>query len=74
MRPGGKVVLLVFSDENPAETWRGPRRIPASHAREFFEEAGWCIDSLETDARYLDVMERCEGLGGYALLMVATKK
>ena len=73
IRPGGRAVLLVFSDENPAETWRGPRRIPAAHARALWEEAGWKIDSLETGARYMDAMGRCEGKGGHALLMTATR-
>lgn len=73
IRPGGRAVLLVFSDENPADSWRGPRRIPPAHARALWEEAGWAIDSLETGARYMDTMGRCEGKGGHALLMTATR-
>ena len=73
IRRGGRAVLLVFSDENPEEGWRGPRRTPPAHARALWGEAGWRIDTLETDARYLDTMQRCEGKGGHALLMTATR-
>lgn len=27
MMPGGKLVLMAASDRNPAEDWKGPRRI-----------------------------------------------
>lgn len=73
VKRGGRAVLLVFSTENPADGWRGPRRIEPEHARALWSEAGWRIDSLVTDARYKDTMGRCEGLGGHALLMTATR-
>lgn len=73
VRLGGRAVLLVFSSQNPEEGWRGPRRIAPEHAREFWEAAGWRVDTLEDDARYLDIMGRCDGKGGHALLMTATR-
>ena len=73
VKRGGRGVLLVFSDENPEGTWRGPRRIPPEHARALWTEAGWRVDSLDTSVRYLDVMGRNEGKGGFALLMTATR-
>ena len=74
VRVGGRAVLCVFSNENDAATWRGPRCIAPAHARELWEEAGWFVDTLETDVRYLDVGGRCGGLGGHALLMTATRQ
>lgn len=75
VKKGGRAVMLVFSDENEEATWRGPRRIGADYARRAWTAAGWRVDSLETDARYLDAMQppRCGGLGGHALLMTATR-
>ncbi len=74
IKVGGKAVMLVFSDENPAETWRGPRRINALEAKKMWQEAGWKIDSLDTNVRYMDSMGRCEGKGGHALLMCSTRE
>jgi SAM-dependent methyltransferase len=74
VKPGGRLVLFNFSDENDAATWRGPRRIPPSHARALWEEAGWTVDSLRTDVYYLDTMGRNDGKGGHALLMTATRR
>ena len=74
VKPGGRLVLLNFSDENDAATWRGPRRIPPAHARALWEEAGWSVDSLRTDVFYIDTMGRNSGKGGHALLMTATLK
>lgn len=73
VKRGGRAVLLVFSDANPEEGWRGPRRIPPAHARALWEGAGWRVDSLDASARYLDSMGRCGGLGGHALIMTATR-
>jgi 2-polyprenyl-3-methyl-5-hydroxy-6-metoxy-1,4-benzoquinol methylase len=74
VKVGGKVVMLVFSDENPAETWRGPRRINALEAKNMWQEAGWNIDSMDTTVHYMDSMGRCDGKGGHALLMCATRE
>lgn len=70
---GGKLVLLVFSDQNDAATWRGPRRIPPAHAQALWEEAGWAVDSLQSDVFYIDTLGRNDGKGGHALLMTATR-
>jgi SAM-dependent methyltransferase len=70
-RKGGKLLLLVFSDQNP-DPWVGPRRISESHARSFFtEESGWRIESIKP-AFYADVGVRAEG-GGKAIFMVAER-
>ena len=75
IKRGGRAAMLVFSDENEEGTWRGPRRVAAAAARAAWTAAGWRVDSLETDARYMDAMQppRCGGLGGHALLMTATR-
>jgi SAM-dependent methyltransferase len=75
VKVGGRAVMLVFSDANEEATWRGPRRIAAEHARAAWTAAGWRIDALDTDARYIDAMQppRCGGLGGHALLLTATR-
>jgi SAM-dependent methyltransferase len=73
VKPGGRLVLFVFSDENDATTWRGPRCIPPAHARALWEEGGWAINSLTTDHYYKDTMGRNAGKGGHALLMTATR-
>ena len=73
VKPGGSLVLLVFSDENDAATWRGPRCIPPAHARALWEEAGWRVDSMRTDVYYKDTLGRNGGRGGHALLMTATR-
>ena len=52
VKPGGRLVLFVFSDENDATTWRGPRCIPPAHARAMWEEGGWAINTLTTDHYY----------------------
>jgi SAM-dependent methyltransferase len=72
VKPGGKAVMLVFSDANP-DPWMGPRRISAAHARQMWTDAGWRVDSLSEDVYYRDSMGRNDGKGGYALLMVATR-
>lgn len=69
---GGRAVMLVFSDKN-GEPWVGPRRISEAHARKLWTEAGWCVDSLDMEARYKDAMGRHEGLGGHSMLMIATR-
>ena len=73
IKVGGRAVMLVFSDENPAETWKGPRRINTLAATAMWQEAGWEIDSVDTSVRYLDSIGRCDGKGGHALLMCATR-
>ena len=73
IKPGGKAVMLVFSDRN-GDPWMGPRRISEAHARALWTEAGWRIDSLDIDnPRYMDAMGRNNGLGGHAMLMTATR-
>jgi SAM-dependent methyltransferase len=69
---GGRAVMLVFSDRN-GDPWMGPRRISEAHARKLWTEAGWRVDSLDMEARYMDSMGRNNGLGGHAMLMTATR-
>jgi SAM-dependent methyltransferase len=71
VKVGGKLVLLVFSDHNE-DPWVGPRRISAAHARAMWTEAGWRVDTLDLDCRYMDSIGRPGG-GGMALLMEATR-
>ncbi len=44
LKPGGRVFLLCFSDEEPAGP--GPRRISKKELRDAFAE-GWSIESIE---------------------------
>ena len=72
IKPGGRAVMLVFSDRN-GDPWMGPRRISEAHARALWTEAGWRINSLDMEVRYLDALGRNNGLGGHAMLMTATR-
>jgi SAM-dependent methyltransferase len=44
LKPGGRLFLLCFSDEEPGE--QGPRRVAKSELRNAFAE-GWVIESIE---------------------------
>lgn len=44
VKPGGKLFLLCFSDEEPGT--QGPRRVSAKEIRDAFAE-GWAIESIE---------------------------
>lgn len=72
VKPGGKLVMLVFSDRNP-DPWMGPRRISPAHAAALCGEAGWTVDSLDNNVYYEDTMGRNGGKGGHALILTATK-
>ena len=72
IKPGGRAVMFVFSDKN-GDPWMGPRRISEAHARQLWTQAGWRVDTMDTNARFLDAMQRNGGLGGHALLMTATR-
>src|ERR1700694_1866101 len=43
LKPGGKLFLLCFSDEEPGE--QGPRRVSAKEIRVAFAE-GWAVESI----------------------------
>ena len=43
-RPGGKILLLCFSDQEPGD--QGPRRITERELKEAFA-AGWAVESIE---------------------------
>jgi SAM-dependent methyltransferase len=73
IKPGGRLVLHVFSDRNK-DPWMGPRRISPAHAVTLWTEAGWIVDSLDNQVYFEDTMGRNEGRGGHALIMIATKK
>jgi len=47
VRPGGKVYLMCFSDEQPGQL--GPRRVAQAELREAFA-AGWVVESIEPAA------------------------
>jgi hypothetical protein len=66
--------MLVFSDENPADTWQGPRRINPTEAIKMWEEAGWKIDSMDTTVHYMVSLGWNDGKGGHAMLMCATRE
>ena len=68
MRPGGRVVMLAFSDANP-EPWTGPRRISREHATRIWGAAGWRIDSIE-DTKFQTLNTTHAGL---AIVMQATR-
>ena len=44
LKPGGKLFLLCFSDEEPGT--QGPRRVSAKEIRDAFAE-GWAVASIE---------------------------
>ncbi len=44
VKPGGKLFLLCFSDEEPGD--QGPRRVSAKEIRDAFAE-GWAVESIE---------------------------
>jgi SAM-dependent methyltransferase len=48
LRPGGRLFLLCFSDEEPGT--QGPRRVPKKELHDAFAQ-GWLIESIEP-ARY----------------------
>jgi SAM-dependent methyltransferase len=44
LKPGGRLFLLCFSDEEPGE--QGPRRVSAKEIRDAFAE-GWAVENIE---------------------------
>jgi cyclopropane fatty-acyl-phospholipid synthase-like methyltransferase len=44
LKPGGRMFLLCFSDEEPGE--QGPRRVSAKEIQDAFAE-GWAVESIE---------------------------
>ena len=44
LKPGGRLFLLCFSDEEPGT--QGPRRVSAGELRDAFAE-GWEVESIE---------------------------
>ena len=44
VKPGGKLFLLCFSDQEPGT--QGPRRVSAKEIRDAFAE-GWAVESIE---------------------------
>ena len=69
-RPGGRLVLHAFSDQNP-DPWVGPRRISEAHARSFFtEDHGWKVLSV-APARMHDTVH--SGGSAASIFMVAER-
>ncbi|KAK9834965.1 hypothetical protein WJX81_000203 [Elliptochloris bilobata] len=80
MSSGAKLVLCAMSDRNPAENWKGPRRISEAAIRHSLrEELGWRVDSVDMDTRYevpkevSDSVTELQAGFGWALLAVATR-
>ena len=44
LKPGGRLFLLCFSDEEPGE--QGPRRVSRKETEDAFAE-GWVVESIE---------------------------
>ena len=58
LRPGGRLLVLCFSEDEPAD-WGGPRRVSAAELRATFDR-GWAVRSIEP-ARFRTRIEGVEG-------------